>query len=107
MVVTKLTKRKQPEWLINDYQVFDLTEDGGESDSLSLSEFDAIEEERQSSPKLVASSFDQEILSDHQEDRKLLSFSSRKDSPVVKYTCKSRKLPKPFARSSVLLLHST
>lgn len=98
MVVTKLTKRKRkrPDWLVDDNRVLDLTEDGGESESISMSEFDSSEEGEKNSPKVVSSSFDRETLSDDQDESKLLSFSSAKASPVVKYTRKSRKLPKSF-----------
>lgn len=96
--MTKITKRKRtpPDWLVDDYRFLDLTEDTGESEAVSMSEFDSNEEGKDSSPNMVSSSFDREFLPDDEDERKLLSFNSKKAPPVVKYTRKSRKMPKSF-----------
>lgn len=93
MVVTKVTKRKrkQPDWLGNDvYPILDLTEDGDESESVSVSDFNSSEDGERSPAKTVgSSSFDREILLGEQEEDNLQFPSPAKDSPVVTDTCKS------------------
>jgi hypothetical protein len=87
MVVTKITKRKRkkPDWLDNEvYPILDLTEDGNESQSVSVSDINSSEDGKRSPARTGASSsFDREILLGDQEEDDLQFPSPAKDSPIA------------------------
>lgn len=96
MVVIKTAKRKR-DWIVDDYQVLDLTEDEIETEDASMSE----SEGKESSKNRLSSSFKREFQPDDEDEKKLRSFGPSKGSPVVKYARKNRKLPR-WACSSLL-----
>lgn len=87
MVVTKITKRKRkkPDWLDNEvYPILDLTEDGNESQSVSVSDINSSEDGKRSPARTGgSSSFDREILLGDQEEDDLQFPSPAKDSPIA------------------------